>query len=131
MILSHPTRKDIDEICDLRLAYLKDDLGQTDTDRLRIVNQGLPVFLRTHIGKDLMSFVDRENGEIIACAFVFISEDPVGTDGETEKNGTLLNVFTRKDFRKQGRAARLVREALNEAKRNNISVTEEFKAVHL
>ena len=124
MIIDKASEKEIDELVKLRLAYLQEDLGAILEQDMQYLQEALPQYFRKHLNRDLMSYVVREAEEIVACAFLLIVEKPMSPMFITGKTGTVLNVYTRPEYRKKGYAKQLMNVLLKDAKINELSVVE-------
>ena len=116
--------KDIVELAGLRLAYLQEDLGEISESDLQSLKEALPQYFRNHLNRDLFVYVAREVGEILACAFLLVVEKPMSPMFITGKTGTVLNVYTKPEYRKRGYAKQLMDALLEDAKANDLSVIE-------
>ena len=116
------TIKDINMLTDLRLAYLQEDLGVI-TDK-QLIQESLPGYYEKHLNKDLMVYVARDDEDIIACAFLLIVEKPMSPSFITGKTGTVLNVYTKPEYRHRGYAKELMTMMLEEATAQDVSVIE-------
>lgn len=116
------TIKDINMLTDLRRAYLQEDLGVI-TDK-QLIQESLPGYYEKHLNKDLMVYVARDDEDIIACAFLLIVEKPMSPSFITGKTGTVLNVYTKPEYRNKGYAKKLMTMMLEEATAQDVSVIE-------
>lgn len=116
------TIKDINMLTDLRLAYLQEDLGVITYKQL--IQESLPGYYEKHLNKDLMVYVARDDEDIIACAFLLIVEKPMSPSFITGKTGTVLNVYTKPEYRNKGYAKKLMTMMLEEATAQDVSVIE-------
>ncbi len=124
MIYEKATAKDIPLLADLRIAYLQEDLGAITEDDLQKLQASLPGYYEKHLNKDLMVYVAREEGTIVSCAFLLIVEKPMSPAFITGKTGTVLNVYTRKEYRRKGHAKKLMILMLEDATTQEVSVIE-------
>ena len=122
MIFEKATIKDINGLTDLRLAYLQEDLGVI-TDK-ELIQESLPGYYEKHLNKDLMVYVARDDEDIVACAFLLIVEKPMSPSFITGKTGTVLNVYTKPEYRNKGYAKKLMTMMLDEATAQDVSVIE-------
>ena len=116
------TIKDINGLTDLRLAYLQEDLGVI-TDK-ELIQESLPGYYEKHLNKDLMVYVARDDEDIVSCAFLLIVEKPMSPSFITGKTGTVLNVYTKPEYRNKGYAKKLMTMMLEEATAQDVSVIE-------
>ena len=124
MIIDKASEKEIDELVKLRLAYLQEDLGSISEQDMQCLRVALPQYFRNHLNRDLMIYVVREAEEIVTCAFLLIVEKPMSPMFITGKTGTVLNVYTKPEYRKKGYAKRIMNALLEDAKANELSVIE-------
>ena len=116
------TIKDINMLTDLRLAYLQEDLGVI-TDK-ELIQESLPGYYEKHLNKDLMVYVARDEEDIVSCAFLLIVEKPMSPSFITGKTGTVLNVYTKPEYRNKGYAKKLMTMMLEDATAQDVSVIE-------
>ena len=122
MIFEKATIKDINGLTDLRLAYLQEDLGVITNKQL--IQESLPGYYEKHLNKDLMVYVARDDEDIVACAFLLIVEKPMSPSFITGKTGTVLNVYTKPEYRNKGYAKKLMTMMLEDATAQDVSVIE-------
>ena len=104
MIFDKATKKDINALTELRIAYLQEDLGVISDENLELMKSTLPSYYEKHLNKDLMAYVARDEMDIVLCAFLLIVEKPMSPSFITGKTGTVLNVYTKPECRKKGYA---------------------------
>ena len=116
------TIKDINMLTDLRLVYLQEDLGVI-TDK-QLIQESLPGYYEKLLNKDLMVYIARDDEDIVACAFLLIVEKPMSPSFITGKTGTVLNVYTKPEYRNKGYAKKLMTMMLEDATAQDVSVIE-------
>ena len=125
MIFDKATIKDIEQLTELRVAYIQEDLGNVDEADLEMMRRALPEYFSKHLNHDLHVYTARnDDGEIGACAFLLIVEKPASPAFITGKTGTVLNVYTKLECRHKGYAKRLMEMMLEDAKKEKVSVIE-------
>lgn len=124
MIFDKATIEDIGVLTDLRIAYLNEDLGVISNENLELMQASLPSYYEKHLNKDLMAYVARDEMDIVSCAFLLIVEKPMSPSFITGKTGTVLNVYTKPDYRKKGYAKKLITTMLEDAKAEGLSIIE-------
>lgn len=124
MIFDKATIEDIGVLTDLRIAYLNEDLGVISNENLELMQVSLPSYYEKHLNKDLMAYVARNEMDIVSCAFLLIVEKPMSPSFITGKTGTVLNVYTKPDYRKKGYAKKLITTMLEDAKAEGLSIIE-------
>ena len=115
---------DIDALVRLRLDYLTEDNGSLDEKDALFIQNALPGYFREHLNKDLFVYVIREDGVIVSCAFLLITEKPMSPAFINGRTGTVLNVFTAPSSRRKGYARSVIDALLTDAKAMNLSVIE-------
>ena len=124
IIFDKATIKDIGALTDLRIAYLQEDLDNITNKDLEVMQASLPSYYEKHLNKDLIVYVARDEMDIVSCAFLLIVEKPMSPSFITGKTGTVLNVYTKPEYRKKGYAKELVTMMLEEAKAEGVSIIE-------
>lgn len=115
---------DVPELVQLRLAYLREDSGPLDDSEADGIRKSLPDYFRTHLGRDLIVYVMREEEQIVSCAFLLIVEKPMSPAFLNGLTGVVLNVYTRPSHRRRGYAERVMRALLSDAEERGLSVIE-------
>ena len=119
------TINDIEQLTDLRTAYIQEDLGDVDAADFDAMRESLPGYYAAHLGKDLYVYITRnDDGEIVSCAFLLIVEKPASPAFITGKTGTVLNVYTKPEHRHNGYAKKLMKMMLEDAAKEHLSVVE-------
>ncbi len=111
-------------LTELRIAYLQENLGETEDADLKLIESLLPSYYEKHLNKDLMVYVVHNEKDIVSCAFLLIVENPMSPSFITGKTGTVLNVYTKPEYRKKGYAKKLMNMMLEDAKAENGSNIE-------
>ena len=124
MTFGKATIQDISELTDLRIAYLQEDLGTITDKDLFLIKTALPSYYEKHLNEDLMVYIAREEDNIVSCAFLLIVEKPMSPSFITGKTGTVLNVYTKPEYRHKGYAKKLLTMMLEDATIQNVSVVE-------
>ena len=124
MIFDKATIEDIGVLTDLRIAYLKEDLGAISSKDLELMQATLLSYYEKHLNKDLMAYVARDEMDIVSCAFLLIVEKPMSPSFITGKTGPVLNVYTKPDYKKKGYAKKLMTMMLEDAKTEGVSIIE-------
>lgn len=124
MVFDKATIKDIDVLTDLRIAYLNEDLGVITDENLELMQATLPSYYEKHLNKDLLAYVARDEMDIVSCAFLLVVEKPMSPSFITGKTGTVLNVYTKPEYRKKGYAKKIMTMMLEDAKVESVSIIE-------
>ncbi len=119
------TTNDIEQLTDLRVAYIQEDLKNVEASDLDAMREVLPCYYATHLGNDLHVYIARnDEGEIVSCAFLLFVEKPASPAFITGKTGTVLNVYTKPEHRHKGYAKKLMEMMLDDAAKEKLSVVE-------
>lgn len=117
-------KKYIQELIDIRLEYLKEDIGHISEEENERIRKQLPLYFEKHLGKDLIPFIALEDSRIIASAFLLITEKPASPHFINGKTGTVLNVYTNMNYRRKGTALCLMRMLIDRAKQEQLDYIE-------
>ena len=115
---------DIDLLVELRIAYLKEDLGKLDEEDIKKIRRDLPDYFRRNLNENIFCYLIRDKEEIAACAFLLVVEKPMSPAFITGKTGTVLNVYTNPAYRHKGYAKKIMNKLLSDALEKNLSVVE-------
>lgn len=111
---------DIEQLVQLRLAYLKEDLGSLDEKDAVSIQQQLPDYFQRHLNQDLFAYVIKDKNTIVSCAFLLVIEKPMSPSFISGKTGTVLNVYTLPSFRHKGYAKFILNTLLEDAEKMDI-----------
>ena len=103
---------------------MQEDLGVISDENLELMKSTLPSYYEKHLNKDLMAYVARDEMDIVSCAFLLIVEKPMSPSFITGKTGTVLNVYTKPNYRRKGIAKQLLTMLVDDSKALDISVIE-------
>ncbi|MBQ1518435.1 MAG: GNAT family N-acetyltransferase, partial [Ruminococcus sp.] len=78
----------------------------------------------SHLNNDLFAFVCRDDDIIAGCCFLYVSEKPSNPSFINGKTGTVMNVYTRPQYRRKGIAVRLMKMLLAEAEKMCLDFVE-------
>jgi ribosomal-protein-alanine N-acetyltransferase len=119
------TIKDVEKLINLRLDYLTDDKGRAlTTAETEAISKQLRDYIPRQMGIGFFAYLAERDGEISGVVFLAVSEKPANISFITGKIGTVLNVFTYPNYRRQGIATRLLNMMLVDAKAMNLSKLE-------
>ena len=116
--------RDATALTDMRLKYLREDLGGLDAEAEAALKGALPGYFRAHLGRDLFAYVIREGKSIVSCALLLIVEKPMSPAFPNGKTGIVLNVYTRPSHRRRGFAGRIMAALTDAARAMDLSVVE-------
>ena len=115
--------RDLDELVQLRLAYLTADFGELTFEERGSIACELPGYLHAHLGHDLSIHVARDE-HIVSCAWLLLVEKPPSPRFPHGRTGVLFNVYTDVSRRHQGLARGVMRHLLEEARALELDVIE-------
>ncbi|MBR4101274.1 MAG: GNAT family N-acetyltransferase [Oscillospiraceae bacterium] len=124
MIFEKATANDILDLVWLRIDYLLEDYGEMTDDIISNLSNNLPTYFFNHLNKDLFVFVCRDADNIVGCSFLCVSEKPSNPTFINGRTGTVLNVYTKPEYRRKGIAGKLIKMLLLEAERLSLDFVE-------
>lgn len=124
MIVENAGIADVDLLTELRIAYLKEDIGKLDEEDIKKIRRDLPDYFRRNLNENIFCYLIRDKEEIVACAFLLVVEKPMSPAFITGKTGTVLNVYTDPAHRHKGYAKKIMNKLLSDATEKNLSVVE-------
>jgi ribosomal protein S18 acetylase RimI-like enzyme len=136
------TLLDLDQLVELRLAYLAADFGELSPGESDQLRAELPGYLTHHLQNDLLAFVVRADedddalegaaaeggaatsGTIASCAWLLLVPKPPSPRFPHGRTGVLFNVYTRPAYRRRGLARQVMSALIEEAHRRQLDVIE-------
>ena len=108
---------DIPQLVELRLVYLEEDRGPLDLSQRSVFSERLITYFQEHLNKGLFAYSIKEPtlGQIVSIVLLQVVERPPNFSFPTGRTGTLLNVYTRPEFRRKGFASALIRQVIADA----------------
>lgn len=113
-------KDDIEELVRLRLAYIAEDFGSVNENERRAIEEQLPDYFERRLGKELIAFVARAEGRLVAAAYLLIIEKPANPSMLNGLVGEVFSVFTEREYRGRGISTRLMSDMINYARENNL-----------
>jgi GNAT superfamily N-acetyltransferase len=124
MKFERAVEEDIDQLVNMRMAYLYDDFEKISESQKATIEKELPEYFSRHLGKDMMAFVAKDDGKIIATTLLVVIEKPANPRFITGKIGEVLSVYTNPAYRRQGIAKQLMTMLLAYAKEQKLDLVE-------
>ena len=115
---------DIALLTEMRVSYLKEDLGEMDEAVEKQLRAELPAYFERNLNRNIFCYLIREKEEAVACAFMLVTEKPMSPAFMTGKTGTVLNVYTQPAYRKRGYGKKLMTALLRDAEKMQLSFVE-------
>lgn len=116
-------RTDIEELTEMRLEYIKADMGVSIEDEASM-KEKIPLYFEQHLDRDIFAFVAKDEGIMVATALLLIIEKPSNPHFINGKVGNVLNVYTLERYRHQGISTRLMREIILFSKEKGLDFIE-------
>ena len=111
---------DIPELVRLRIAYMIDDFGSISEYERRCMEEQLPDYFGRRLGKELIAFVARAEGRLVAAAYLLIIEKPANPFLLNGLDGEVLSVYTENKYRGKGICTQLMKNMIEYAKENRL-----------
>ncbi len=124
MVVENANIKDVTLLTELRLEYLKEDHGKLSKSDIEIIRRDLPDYFKKNLNQNIFCYLIREKEEVAACAFLLVVEKPMSPEFITGRTGTVLNVYTKPQYRHKGYAKGIMNKLLSDAEEKNLSVVE-------
>jgi GNAT superfamily N-acetyltransferase len=122
LILRKATIHDIDLLIRLRMDYFKAESYLLQEYQEGLLKEQLFDYFSRHLAqKTFLAMIAEQDGAAVATAFLTITEQPASPCVPTGKIGTLYNVLTYPDYRRQGIATKLILALIEETKRRQVS----------
>ena len=112
--------EDIDELVRLRIAYMIDDFGQISDYERECMEKQLPDYFKRHLNKELIAFVARDEGRLVAAAYLLIIEKPANPFLPNGYDGEVLSVYTEEEYRNRGICSELIKNMIEYARENKL-----------
>ncbi|BBF44043.1 histone acetyltransferase HPA2 and related acetyltransferases [Lachnospiraceae bacterium KM106-2] len=107
---------EIEALVELRLAYFA-ATGRGQDEEIEQVKKQLPDYFARHVEKDLFCYIAEEEGRLIGSAFLIVIEKPANLSFPHGRVGTVLNVYTDKEYRNKGIAKNLMKMLIEDGKK--------------
>lgn len=115
---------DLDSLVKLRILYLSEDYGEISEDNLNQICEKLPDYYHKHLNNDLFVYVCRDESDIVSCCFLYVSEKPSNPTFINGRIGTVLNVYTKPEYRKRGFAGELLKLLISDSEKMKLDYVE-------
>lgn len=115
---------DLDQLVGLRAAYLTEDHGTVPKKQLEMILEKLPDYFRKHLNKDCFVYSAKNEYEIISCCFLLVTEKPSNLSFINGIVGTVMNVYTKPEYRGKGLAGKLLKMLLEDSEKMGLDFVE-------
>ena len=115
---------DIPDIISMRLGYMHEthtELTDEVFDEIAPRSEG---YFQEHLNRDCRVYLAVDGEKVAGCIFFLLINKPASPLFITGKTGTLMNVFTLPEYRRQGIAKHLVEMAIEDGKEWELSYIE-------
>lgn len=115
---------DIPDIIKMRIGYMHEthhELTDEVFDEIAHRSEG---YFQEHLNRDCIVYLAMDGEKTAGCIFFLLINKPASPLFITGKTGTLMNVFTLPEYRRQGIAKHLVEMAIEDGKEWELSYIE-------
>lgn len=109
-------KTDIEQLVDMRIEYLKEDLGEVAIHDEVQLRKNLQIFFEEHLNNDIDAFVALCGNEIVSTSFTSYYFRLPHPDFPKGKAGVPINGYTKPMYRKKGLAGSLLKLSADYAK---------------
>ena len=120
IVFDTANKDDIPELIRLRLAYIIDDYGSISESEHQAMEEQLPDYFERRLGKELIAFVARAEGRLVAAAYLLIIEKPANPSMPNGLVGEVFSVFTEREYRCKGISTRLMNDMIAYAREKRL-----------
>lgn len=124
MIVRKASESDIPSLIEMRILYLTEDHGQLGAELEGRIRRQLPGYFDAKLGKELFAFIAEDNGNAVGCCLLLVTEKPANPRFPNGLSGTVLNVYTRPEYRRQGIAGGLMGLLIAQARELGLDLIE-------
>ena len=124
MQIRKATLHNIDTLIALRHDFLMDIHPDYAAEEMEASKPVLASYFKRHLNVDFWGYFAETDGDIVSTLHLLIHEHPASHRLPTGKLGVILSVYTKPQYRKRGFAAALLKEAMEEARRQGASLIE-------
>jgi GNAT superfamily N-acetyltransferase len=125
LLLKRASESDIDTIINYRIIFLKETYGDPSSG----LENGLRLSLKKYFSSALkagafISWIAEYKSKPVGFSGMVIREQPGNFDIPNGKTGYILNIFTSKEYRKNGIASLLMEKLIEEGRQLNLDRVE-------
>jgi GNAT superfamily N-acetyltransferase len=118
------TPEDLQVLVQVRLDFARHMAGSLAAEDEALIKSQMTSYLTQHFDRDFIAILARVHGRLASCAFLTVAEQPAHRFLPTGKIGTLLNVYTYPEYRRQGLGIRVVSRVIDEARAMGVSAID-------
>lgn len=116
--------EDLDVLVKLRTAYILEDNGSVPQEKLAQISEKLYGYFRGHLNRDCFAYTAKFGSETVSCCFLIVSEKPPNVGFVNGIVGTVMNVYTKPEYRRKGLAGKLMKTLLADAEKMGLDFVE-------
>ena len=120
MFFRRADREDIPMLTEARLAYLRTEFGEVSEE----IAEALPCYFEDRLNKELFAYICTDEGRLAGAVLLLVAEKPPSPSFPSGRVGTVLNIITLPEYRRQGIARRLMRMLIGDAKKMQLDHIE-------
>lgn len=124
MVFEKAEKQDVGQLVKLRAAYLLEDYRGMAEKELAILERDLPDYFNRNLNKNIFAYIGRNGDEIVTCALLLVVEKPMSPAFINGKTGTVLNVYTKPEYRHKGYAKQLMNMLLEDVTNMGLCIVE-------
>lgn len=117
-------KEDIEQLIEMRMAYLKEDFREDMEKCSETIRKQLEEYYKCHLGNDILGFIVKNKTQILSTALLLIIKKPANPTFISGKVGEVLNVYTRPEYRHQGMAKATMEALLAHARYLKLNYVE-------
>lgn len=110
----------IEKVVDMRIEYVKAELGYLTANEETHMKNKLPSYYEKHMNKDYIVFFAQDGDMITGCACLHIIERPCRPQYPNGLIGEVLNVVTKNEYRHRGIASKLMEMLMKEGRNRGL-----------
>ncbi|WP_349945607.1 hypothetical protein ABFV83_17285 [Lacrimispora sp. BS-2] len=122
IILRKADKADIEQLVNMRIAYLKEDLGEEVVNGASGLEHKLADFFNKHLNADIDAFIAEYKGEIVSTSFTAYYYRLPHPDFPEGTAGVPINGYTKSKYRKLGLAGSLLKMSAEYAKKKGVEL---------
>ncbi|MGN0665157.1 MAG: GNAT family N-acetyltransferase [Huintestinicola sp.] len=115
---------DMDTLLMLRMGYLHETHPELDKETEDKIIKQIPGYFQEHLNRDMVVYLAECDGKPAGCVFFVLINKPASPLFVTGKTGTLMNVFTLPEYRRMGIGEHLVKMAVEDGAKWDLSYIE-------
>ena len=115
-------KRDIEQLINMRIEYLKEDLGEAAISNEDELRKNLLDFFNKHLNLDVDAFVALYKDEIVSTSFTSYYYRLPHPDFPNGKAGVPINGYTKPMHRKKGLAGSLLKFSAEYAKQKDVEL---------